>query len=573
MRRYRFLFASIVFFALALLCASALSATVYYVDTNAAAGGDGTTQELTGAHCAWDTIADVNGATFAAGDSVLFKRGCTWREQLTVPSSGSAGLPITFGAYGTGADPIISGADIITTWADNGAVSENVGDTGTATGFMSANYIYYIKVTTAGGGQLQSFKAYFGAGGDTAITKFKFAVYADNANLPGTIVANTTSAELAAPSRNGWNTATVTSGATLSASTVYWIAYWANGFDGQGPRKTTTGAKRVYESKAYDGFPASRGVTDYDTDGGSIYMVLGSGVADTWKATLTTQPYAVWFDGTLGQAKTSIAACGSARDWFWASNVLYCYSTTDPDTAYTTPGIEACVRANCIDIDTKNYITTQNISFYKGGNSSTNTQYLARLKDCTGIVFTDCNLWDSATKLLMKWGAAGTLTLHGCSFRRSALNRSGTADNSAIYISGDDEDGVHVIEYCTFQDIDSYATAGHHGHGMYLVNGKTTARYNIFYGDDSFYAGAGVRIHSVTPCDVYCNLFTERDSANAHAFRYWGVDISGTTGRHLIYNNVFNGCEVGIASQENDPVYTVKNNIFYSHGGDIFHHF
>jgi hypothetical protein len=68
-------------------------------------------------------------------------------------------------------------------------------------------------------------------------------------------------------------------------------------------------------------------------------------------------------------------------------------------------------------------------------------------------------------------------------------------------------------------------------------------------------------------------LFTERDSANAHAFRYWGVDISGTTGRHLIYNNVFNGCEVGIASQENDPVYTVKNNIFYSHGGGYFSSF
>lgn len=80
---------------------------IYYVDTNAAAGGDGTTQELTGANCAWDTIADVNAASFNAGDSILFKEGCTWREKLTVPSSGSNGSPITFGTYGDGNAPKI----------------------------------------------------------------------------------------------------------------------------------------------------------------------------------------------------------------------------------------------------------------------------------------------------------------------------------------------------------------------------------------------------------------------------------------------------------------------------------
>lgn len=92
---------------------------IYYVDTNAAAGGDGTTSELTGPTCAWDTIADVNGAAFSDGDFVLFRRGCTWREKLTVPSSGSVGSPITFGAYGTGAKPIISGADIKSSWTSS----------------------------------------------------------------------------------------------------------------------------------------------------------------------------------------------------------------------------------------------------------------------------------------------------------------------------------------------------------------------------------------------------------------------------------------------------------------------
>jgi parallel beta-helix repeat protein len=84
-------------------------AVTYYVD--ATAGNDnyhGTTIDAP-----WKTIAKVNGRTFQPGDSVLFKRGCTWREQLTVPSSGTEGNPITFGAYGTGDKPVISGADIV----------------------------------------------------------------------------------------------------------------------------------------------------------------------------------------------------------------------------------------------------------------------------------------------------------------------------------------------------------------------------------------------------------------------------------------------------------------------------
>ena len=64
----------------------------------------------------WLTINKVNTLRFNPGDSILFQSTCTWREQLTVPSSGSAGSPITFGAYGTGAAPIISGADLFTTW-------------------------------------------------------------------------------------------------------------------------------------------------------------------------------------------------------------------------------------------------------------------------------------------------------------------------------------------------------------------------------------------------------------------------------------------------------------------------
>ncbi len=82
----------------------------YFVD--ATAGNDSNDGLSEGAP--WKTIAKVSAASFSAGDTISFKRGEKWREQLMVPSSGSSGNPITFGAYGTGDDPVISGADDIT---------------------------------------------------------------------------------------------------------------------------------------------------------------------------------------------------------------------------------------------------------------------------------------------------------------------------------------------------------------------------------------------------------------------------------------------------------------------------
>jgi hypothetical protein len=102
-------------------------ATTYYV---ANAGNDscnGTSSSLgkSGA-CAWQTIAHVNAHKFNPGDSILFQSGGTWREQLTVASSGSSGNPITFGAYGSGNAPVINGANPQTGWAAN--VKANVYD-------------------------------------------------------------------------------------------------------------------------------------------------------------------------------------------------------------------------------------------------------------------------------------------------------------------------------------------------------------------------------------------------------------------------------------------------------------
>jgi hypothetical protein len=86
----------------------------YYVDT---AGDNENSGES--ALLPWATIAYAQGELTGdqSDNSLLFKRGCTWREQFTVGAYGTAGHVFTIGKYGTtGADPIISGADLVTSW-------------------------------------------------------------------------------------------------------------------------------------------------------------------------------------------------------------------------------------------------------------------------------------------------------------------------------------------------------------------------------------------------------------------------------------------------------------------------
>lgn len=122
---------------LALLLAMPASGATYYV-SNAGVDGNAGTSPAT----AWQTVGRVN--TFIAltggsgpqpGDQILFQRGGAWQDDyikclnvvnavagwttITNPPtcSGSSSAQLVFGAYGTGANPIIDAADTLSlTW-------------------------------------------------------------------------------------------------------------------------------------------------------------------------------------------------------------------------------------------------------------------------------------------------------------------------------------------------------------------------------------------------------------------------------------------------------------------------
>jgi len=67
------------------------------------------------------SIAQANTHTYAAGDQILFKRGDTFYGTIDLHYQfGESGNPITYGAYGTGDDPIITGFTTISGWTNEG---------------------------------------------------------------------------------------------------------------------------------------------------------------------------------------------------------------------------------------------------------------------------------------------------------------------------------------------------------------------------------------------------------------------------------------------------------------------
>ena len=95
---------SSMLFLFSLLICSPLFATTFYVDaTNGSDSNSGTSTSS-----AWKSAAKAQSTTLQAGDSLLFKRGETFKGPFSIYSSGTAGNPITIGAYGDGERPIIS---------------------------------------------------------------------------------------------------------------------------------------------------------------------------------------------------------------------------------------------------------------------------------------------------------------------------------------------------------------------------------------------------------------------------------------------------------------------------------
>jgi hypothetical protein len=95
--------AVIVIVGMALVQDQGEASETFFVDCeNGAPGNAGTS-----ADAPWGSVDNVNETTFSPGDTILFRRGTRCSGVLSPKGSGQPGNPITLGAYGTGALPMI----------------------------------------------------------------------------------------------------------------------------------------------------------------------------------------------------------------------------------------------------------------------------------------------------------------------------------------------------------------------------------------------------------------------------------------------------------------------------------
>ena len=191
----------------------------------------------------------------------------------------------------------------------------------------------------------------------------------------------------------------------------------------------------------------------YEEESGDTPILNGSdiitgwteGATDVWEATLTTEAFDVFFDGTQGTKKGSLAAVTADQDWFWdtGSNLLHQFSTSDPDTRYTTPGTEATIRVDGIVIQPQEHITLRNFTVKKARSGVRVQNFTGTV---SGITIDNITVLEIATTgafnafcihVSVSGGATiSGLTVKNCTLTPANLNRGVDSGESGIWISG-----------------------------------------------------------------------------------------------------------------------------------------
>jgi hypothetical protein len=507
----------------------------YYVDCNA--NGDAGAGTGTGAAVAWKTVNKVNTSTFNAGDQILFNKGCTWREQLTVPSSGSAGSPITFGAYGNGESPIITGADIVSSFTSEEQVTNtNYGNTtyNQAYGTPGANYIYWMPVgSVTTGGTVTQAKIYIGA---TAAAASKVALYSDDGSgKPGTLVANGTSNELS-QSTGAWNTYTFGTNPTVSSSTSYWIGVNANaGYTWSGGSSTTTG---YYQSRAYGSFPSTATPSQWSTSliaGVYITVQATDGVTFYYAGSYTNNPNGVIYNGTLLRNTSTKTNLTNSGYWHYDADNDRVYIGDNPSGAT----VEIATRSYGIDTNGKSYLTFNNLNVQSGKS------YSILFNDSSGNISVDnCTLKNGNYGIGSSASAGNTFSVdkNSLSYFYNSGILSGASTQTGWIVSNN---SVTYTGRLGEQIIGSTYPVSIQMVGKSTVEGNTVAHNNLDYCNAGHYPAVA--------------------SMQAIGIGDGGIDASAATSIirwNYIYDNAWSGLEL-MTGSDGSQVYgnIISNNV------------
>jgi hypothetical protein len=589
-------------------------ATTYFV---AAAGSDANSGTSSGSP--WQSIGKVNGGTFSAGDSVLFNRGDVWNgTALVVPSSGSSGSPITFGAYGSGANPIIKGATNLNT--SGYTLAPNTMTTifqrpslGTfASDSAAINYRQGIPV-----GEISNAASLITIS-VTASPSLALNISGVGIGPAGTLPNATSITRITWGGGN--NGATVAAGTTVTSDP---IAYNLD--------NTVAQAVTLYSTSRNNTFYAGNGETLYELFGGgdqsqnatvSGYSFSGGDVvvasivatnitAHTYYAALASAPLAVWEnDALLKLANNALGVDQTAGSWFYDGTFLYIHASdgsnissngklydyvtsssptynfwdngksfvvmngVDTSEVYcTSTTLFACL-ANIIITGSHNVVENlathdawrHNFCFYTGANNNTATN------------LTGYNSYGDSPVCIYGPGTNNNLLQQSTFINDTYLREANVFTGSvwSLIVAHGGSMG-NVVDSCVLQ-----STAGPfrmnanvaHGYGMLVGDANTTVilSHSLLYGNFEWgvYLGqngnVGEGLHGqITLWDnlidcSHCNL----SASGGAAYYAFGADAGSLIYDNTIYAPLMTNAAIELQSGTNGTL--VKNNIVYAGG-------
>lgn len=247
--------------------------------------------------------------------------------------------------------------------------------------------------------------------------------------------------------------------------------------------------------------------------------------SNRWTATVSiAEPLKVHFNGTLGTKAASQAAVDATNEWYWSGNTLTVYSTSDPATAFTSPGVEASVYSTPLS-DIKHAFNTVNYVNFLQSNY-------------VGVVI-------EAASCKYQYAITGEHVRHG-------LNCIGNGANCEVRYVRTYEDGLDSYGngfYFSGYDCSTCGTSI----GEFLLAENITGSGITFHGSDG-----GVVRYSVahnSKWGLNCG-----DAANGKTMTFDAVLAHNNSTSDLY---VLQGSEFGMGSTTCD----VRNSLFY--GTDI----
>ena len=298
------------------------------------------------------------------------------------------------------------------------------------------------------------------------------------------------------------------------------------------------------------GSGAAPSITGTDLVPQSAWSLCSSCPKNIWKANVSTQPILVTFDGTSGDAQTSISALSASGDWYWASNVLYVYAAINPGSAYLSPGVEAGNRKLVVDLSGLAYITLQNL--HLGGGNGIPTNGVIYAHEQNGNPPHDLVL----NNLVLANGAGHGVHLENCNnCVIEGLKVFGMASDGISLVSLDPTHPItsgsilsNTVETSHHDGIATYGCAiGGTCQGLVLAKGVFLSGI-IISGNTVHDNGEGIYLQWTNHSSVFSNTVYHNTDQTNPAAEGGGIELEGSSNnivqKNLVYSNRGNGMEL-----------------------------